>query len=152
LNDRLYPFLQYFLDWLDRDGYPLWPFWEHIASWWTIRDLPNLMLIHFEELRGDLPAQMRRIACFLDIPIDEARFPAMVEHCSFAWMKANATKVAPLGGAVFDGGAEVFINKGTNGRWRDMLTKQDIVRYETMAREQLGEECALWLATGQRDS
>jgi aryl sulfotransferase len=81
---------QYFLDWLDRDGHPFWPFWENVASWWAIRDLPNLMLLHFEELRVDLPGQMRRIAAFLDIPIDETRFPAMVEHCSFAWMKANA--------------------------------------------------------------
>ena len=73
----------------------------------------------------------------------------MVEHCSFAWMKANATKSTPLGGA-WDGGAEVFINKGTNGRWRDVLTLEDNNRYETIAREQLGEECARWLATGER--
>jgi aryl sulfotransferase len=43
---------QYFLDWLDRDGHPFWPFWENVASWWAIRDLPNLMLLHFEELRA----------------------------------------------------------------------------------------------------
>ena len=98
------------------------------------------------------PAQMRRIASFLDIPIDEATFPGDGRTLQLRWMKANAAKVAPLGGAVFDGGAEVFINKGTNGRWREMLTQQDIVRYESMAREQLGEECASWLATGQRNS
>ena len=107
------------------------------------------MLLHFEELRADLPGEMRRIATFLDIPIDEARFPAMVEHCSFAWMKANATKSTPLGGAIWDRGAEVFINKGTNGRWRDVLTPEDVDRYEATAREKLGEECAAWLATGR---
>jgi aryl sulfotransferase len=76
----------------------------------------------------------------------------MVEHCSFAWMKANATKIMAGGGAFWDGGAEVFINKGTNGRWRDVLTPEDSRRYELMAREQLGPECAAWLATGQRSS
>ena len=141
---------QYFLDWMDRDGHPFWPFWEHVASWWAARDLPNLMLLHFEELRLDLPRQMRRIAAFLDIEIDERRFPAMVEHCGFAWMKANATKSTPLGGIIWDGGAEVFINKGTNGRWREVLTPEDISRYEATARERLGEECAAWLATGRR--
>jgi aryl sulfotransferase len=108
------------------------------------------MLLHFEELRLDLCGQMRRIAAFLDIPVDEMRFPEMVERCSFAWMKANATKSTPLGGAVWDGGAEVFFNKGNNGRWREVLTPEDNRRYETIAREQLGEECAAWLATGQR--
>jgi aryl sulfotransferase len=141
---------QYFLDWLDRDGHPFWPFWENVASWWAIRELPNLILLHFEELRRDLPGQMRRVAAFLEIPIDETRFAAMVEHCSFAWMKANATKSTPLGGAFWDGGAEVFIYGGTNGRWRDVLTPEDSRRYETMARERLGPECAAWLATGQR--
>jgi len=141
---------QYFLDWMDRDGHPFWPFWENVAGWWAARDLPNLMLLHFEELRADLPGQMRRIAVYLDIPIDEARFPAMVEHCSFAWMKANATKSTPLGGAIWDRGAEVFINKGTNGRWRDVLTPEDVDRYEATAREQLGKECAAWLAMERR--
>jgi len=141
---------QYFLDWMDRDCHPFWPFWEHVASWWAARDLPNLMLLHFEELRRDLPGQMRRIAGFLDIEIDERRFPRMVEHCSFAWMKANATKSTPLGGIIWDGGAETFINKGTNGRWREVLTPEDVSRYEAIARERLGEECAAWLATGRR--
>jgi aryl sulfotransferase len=141
---------QYFLDWMDRDGHPFWPFWESVAGWWAVRDLPNLMLLHFEELRADLPRQMRRIAAHLNIPIDEARFPTMVEHCSFTWMKANATKSTPLGGAIWDGGAETFINKGTNGRWRDVLTPGDVDRYEATAREKLGEECALWLATGRQ--
>ena len=50
----------------------------------------------------------------------------------------------------WDGGAETFINKGTNGRWRDVLTAEDIDRYERRARAELGEECAHWLATGQR--
>ena len=49
-----------------------------------------------------LPGQMRRIADFLDIEIDERRFPRMVEHCSFVWMKANATKSTPLGGIIWD--------------------------------------------------
>ena len=25
-----------------RDGYPFWPFWENVRSWWAIRDLPNV--------------------------------------------------------------------------------------------------------------
>jgi aryl sulfotransferase len=60
---------QYFLEWLERDGYPFWPFWENIASWWAIRGLPNVMLLHFAQLKNDMPAQIRRIAGFLDIPV-----------------------------------------------------------------------------------
>jgi aryl sulfotransferase len=140
---------QYFLEWLDRDGHPFWPFWDNVATWWDIRTLPNLMLLHFEDLRRDLPGQMRRIAAFLDIEINEQRFPTMVEHCSFAWMKANATRSTPLGGAFWDRGAEVFINRGTNGRWRDVLSASDNRRYQDLAHERLGPKCAAWLITGE---
>lgn len=137
---------RFFLDWLEGDGHPLWPFWENIRSWWEIRALPNMLLLHFAELKADLPGSIRRIAAFLDIPIDEARFPRIVHQCGFAWMKANATKSVPLGGALWDGGAGTFVHKGTNGRWRDVLTPQDNQRYENMARAKLGEACAAWLA------
>ncbi len=141
---------RYFLDWMDRDGHPFWPFWENIRSWWHIRHLPNVLLIHFDALKRDMPGEIRRIAGFLDIAIDESRFPAIVEHCGFNYMKAHAAKSAPLGGVFWDGGAATFINKGTNGRWRDTLTPEDCARYEAVAREQLGDDCARWLATGER--
>jgi aryl sulfotransferase len=139
---------QYFLDWLDGDGYPLWPFWENVSSWWAIRNLPNLMLLHFEDLRRDLAGQMREVAAFLDVGINESRFPTMVEHCGFAWMKANGNNAVALGGAFLEGGAQTFINKGTNARWRDTLTPEDSLRYEAEAKARLGEECAAWLAQG----
>ncbi len=137
---------QYFNDWLEKDGHPFWPFWENVGSWWAIRDLPNVYLLHFAALKADMPGEMRRLAAFLDIPIDEARWDAIVEHCSFDYMKRNATRSVPLGGAFWEGGAEAFIHKGTNGRWRDVLSAEEIQRYETRAQAELGEACARWLA------
>ena len=67
-------------------------------------------------------------------------------------MKTHAASVAPLGGAIFEGGAGVFINKGVNGRWRDVLTDDDVADYERMVRDELGDECAAWLANGRASS
>jgi aryl sulfotransferase len=133
-------------DWMEKDGYPFWPFWENIRSWWRIRELPNLLLLHFNDLKRDMPGEMRRIARFLDIPINEARWPDIIKYCSFDWMKNNATKSVPLGGAFWDEGAKVFINKGVNGRWMDTLTADDSAQYEARAVNELGLECARWLA------
>ena len=136
---------QYFHEWLEGDGYPFWSFWENIRSWWAIRALPNVLLLHFTDLKRDLPGEIRRIAAFLDVPVDEARFPAILEHCSFDYMKSHATKSVPLGGAFWDGGAQTFIHKGTNGRWHDVLSAEESGRYEKIARRELGEDCAAWL-------
>ena len=139
----------YFRRWLERDGYPFWSLWESVRSWWAVRDLPNVKLVHFANLKKDLEGEIRRIAAFLEIPISDDDWPRIVEHCSFAYMKAHAAQSAPLGGALWDGGAETFINKGTNGRWQEMLSKADIAAYEARALKELGPECAHWLATGE---
>jgi aryl sulfotransferase len=143
---------QYFNEWLEKDGYPFWSFWENIRTWWEIRHLPNVMLLHFNDLKADMPGQIRRIASFLEIEVDEERWPTIIEHCSFDYMKANAQLAAPLGGVLWEGGAKTFINKGTNGRWRDTLSAEESRRYEEKALAELGPECAEWLATGARIS
>lgn len=140
--------IDYFKAWLEKDGYPFWPFWENIASWWAVRDLPNVLLLHYDEMKRDMPGGIRRIASFLDIPIDETAFPRIVEHCSFDYMKANADDAAPLGGALWEGGGRTFIHKGTNGRWRDDLPEALSRAYEERALAELGPDCARWLRGG----
>jgi aryl sulfotransferase len=140
---------EYWRAWFEREGYPYWPFWENIRGWWTIRHLPNILMVHFDVLRGQLPGQMRRIARFLDIPIDEAKWDTIVEHCTFEWMREHGEKIVPLRGALWVGGTKTFINKGTSGRWRDTLTAEESTEYEARALAELGPECARWLATGE---
>lgn len=139
---------QYWRDWMDRDGHPFWPFWESVRSWWAIRELPNVLFLHFAEMKRDMPGQMRRIGKFLGAEIDESQWNAMVEQCSFDWMKKNATKTTPLGGA-WDGGAETFVHKGVNGRWMETLSAAESAEYEARAVKELGPECAHWLKTGR---
>jgi len=140
----------YFHEWLDGDGFPFWPFWSNIQSWWDIRHLPNVLLLHFNELKADMPSGIRRLAHFLDINIDESLWPTIVEHCEFDYMKRNANTLSEhFDETLFQGGLGEFINKGTNGRWRDRLSSSDSEKYERAASEHLSQDCATWLATGQ---
>ncbi len=102
----------------------------------------------FADLKADMPGEIRRIADLLDIPVDEARWQDILTHCSFDYMKANATPSVPLGGAFWDGGARTFINKGTEARWRDTLDEEERGAYEARALAELGADCAKWLAAG----
>ena len=142
--------IQYFHDWLDKDGHPWWPFWENVQSWWAVRELPNVHLVHFADLKKDMPGEIRRMAEFLEIPINEDKWQDILLHCSFDYMKENASKSVPLGGAFWEGGAKTFIHKGENGRWRDRLSAEDVTKYEQRAMAELTDECAGWLATGER--
>jgi aryl sulfotransferase len=148
LGDAPSSVIEYFRDWLTKDGYPWWPYWNHSLSWWEIKDLRNVMLLHFSNLKRDMPGEIRRIATFLDIAIDETKWDAILEHCSFDYMKAHAAQSVPFGGTLFEGGAETFMHKGVNGSWKNMLTLEDIEHYEQTAGEKLGADCAYWLSTG----
>jgi aryl sulfotransferase len=139
---------RYFRTWLEQDGYPLWSLWESVSTWWAARNLPNVKFVHFNKLKADLAGEMRAITAFLEIDLPEARWDDIVEHCGFDYMKAHAEKMAPLAGAIFEGGGKAFINKGANGRWRDVLSAEEIAAYEAMALQRLGPQCARWLATG----
>jgi len=135
----------------DSRGSLPWPFWSHTRQWWEARDQPNLLLVHFNDLKKDMEGEMRRVAEFLDMPeLSEQEWNNAVEHCTFAWMKAHPETTAPPQSEVaFSGGAKEFINKGTNGRWADVLTEEDNARYLAKAREELGEEGAQWLEKGR---
>jgi len=140
--------VDYFEHWLMNDGAPFWSFWDNVESWWAIRHLPNVRMIHFADLKADMEGEIRRIAEFLEIGVSDAVMKKILKHCSFEYMKANATASVPLGGAFWDGGAQTFIHKGRNGRWRDELPKELSDRYESVAIDRLGPACATWLSKG----
>jgi aryl sulfotransferase len=143
---------EFYTAWFNGNGFPIWPYWHHIRSWWQIRHLPNVMLLHFNEMKSDLEAAISQIAKFVDIEIDPRSLPKILEHCSFDYMKVHGADIAPRGGSMWKGGAATFINKGKNGRWRESLSADEIKAYEDKAIYELGAECAHWLANGPEAS
>jgi len=49
---------------------------------------------------------------------------------------------------VVENGADSFFHKGTNGRWRDVLTPAQLERYDAMIAEGLPADAAQWLESG----
>ena len=141
--------VQYFRDWLAGDGWPFWSFWDNVRTWWPARRLPNVLMLHFRDLKADLEREIRKIAAFLAIDVDAGAWPRILEHCGFEYMKTHADRLAPRRGAYWDDGGEVFFHRGVDGRWRELLPEADGRRYEDMAVAELGPECARWLATGE---
>ena len=66
-------------------------------------------------------------------------------------MQQHGEAVVPLAGAIFENGTKSFLNKGTNGRWRDVLTVTDSTAYESRAFAELGADCARWLQHGSAE-
>lgn len=123
-DESLHSETKLFDDWISRgwpslagetDGYPFWSLFDNVRTWWEQRHQPNVLFIHFNDLLHDLSGSVREIAAFLDIPIQEEGFPALVQSLSFTAMKAECTDpsktLVPLAGGIFKQGGESFINK-----------------------------------------
>jgi aryl sulfotransferase len=141
-----------YLQWLEHDalpGSPLdQPFWPHVRSWWEQRHRPNVLLLHHAAISADMPRELRRVAAFLGIDLPEAAMPAVLAHCDIGYMRAHAANL-PAYTRVFERGAMSFFNVGSNGRWKDQLTAQEIARCDAVAARALGADCAHWLRSGE---
>jgi aryl sulfotransferase len=137
------------VDW-EQDGYPFWSHLHHAQSWWDYRELPNILFVHFADLLEDPDGQIRRISRYLDIPVNEDIWPALLRGVSFEEMKANAHKMAPgaTHGAWKDNAN--FFHKGTNRRWEGVLTATQLAGYERLSARQLTPDLQQWLQHGSR--
>lgn len=134
----------------EQDGYPFWSHLAHAQSWWDYRHLDNILFVHFNDLLADLDGEMRRISAYLDIPVNETLWPALVQSATFGAMKANAEKMAPAATAGIWKDTTSFFHRGTNRRWEGVLTDEQVARYRQCAAERLEPSLARWLEHGRR--
>lgn len=125
-------------------------YFDFETTYWSERRRQNLLFVHYADLKADLAGEMRRISEFLEIDTPAERLPILAEAASFEAMKANGKALLPKIGEHFDKGAERFLNKGVNGRWKDVLTPTDLERYEAVFRRKVSPACADWLEHGRQ--
>lgn len=134
----------------ESDGAPYWSHLYHARSYWDRRDAPNLLMVHYSDLKADLEGGMRRIGAFLGIETPEENWPAFVDAASFATMKRDGDSFMPSAAMIWEGGAERFFHKGTNGRWQGVLTDGDLELYDAACARTLTPELRQWLENGSR--
>jgi aryl sulfotransferase len=134
-------------DW-EPDGWPFWSHHRHLSTWWDARDTANILFVHFGDLRADPEAEMRRIAAFCGIEVAEESWPALVQIVGFDAMREEARAEGEGISMVFEGGVDRFFHKGTNGRWRDVLTDDDLALYDKAAAT-LAPNLRAWLEGGR---
>lgn len=78
------------LDWFcsDQMWFGSWP--DHVAGFWhRAQTQPNVLFVHFEEMKRDLLGVIQRVAAFLDVTLTNAERAQVAEKSSFNYMKAH---------------------------------------------------------------
>ncbi len=136
----------------ESEGYPFWGNMHHIQTYWNHRHLPNLHFLHYADMLSDLAGTVRRIAAWIGHPATDGEVARVAAEASFSSMKRKAEEAdastPPGTPRMFAGGNAAFINKGTNGRWRGVLTGEDLRLYEATKARVLTPDCAEWLERG----
>lgn len=133
----------------ESEGYPFWSNLHHTQTWWDYRSLNNILFVHFNDLLLDLVGEIRRIAHFLGIVVSEAAITALVQAVSLISMRREAEILYPNLGQFWQGGVQTFYFKGTNGRWKEILSEDEVALYTEAADRVLTPDCANWLVQGR---
>ncbi len=129
------PLREWLLRWIAREVDPhdamdsLPGVMHHLCDAWARRGEPNVHLVHYADLLGDLEAQMRRIADVLGVDVDTGDWPALVEAASFDAMRADAEQRAPDRSGVLKDPA-AFFRRGRSGDGSTALTSTERAEYE----------------------
>ena len=89
------------LRWIADDGDPrVYPeslpavMW-HLSGAWARRTEPNVLLVHYDDLRADLEGQMRGIAWRLGIAVPEGAWTALTQAATFEHMRDRSDQLVP---------------------------------------------------------
>ncbi len=146
--DRL-PLRQWLVAWIEDDPDPrvsldsLPGVMAHLRGAWTRRSEPNIVLVHYDDLRGDLGGEMRRLAGHLGIEVAEDTWPQLVAAASFESMRAGSLGSATPDGVLKDPAA--FFRRGTSGAGAEVLDDGEQRRYYQKAGAMAPEDLLAWL-------
>ena len=129
-------------------AYGLEDYCQQIRTYWDARHAPNVHLVHYADMWEDLDAEMRRVAAALDAPIDEQRWPDLVEAAGFSAMKVRAADTAPDAHMGIWVAPEKFFRSGGTRDWGSLLSSDDVAHFEERPRDLAGD-AADWVLEGR---
>jgi aryl sulfotransferase len=143
---------KFFHEWLADGGArgdPGASYWEVERSYWAARNDANMLLAHYGDMKADLAGEIGRIAHFLEIELPAATMAEIVAAADFKAMREQGAQLMPTAGMAWDGGAQRFLYKGVNGRWKGVLNAEDLAAYDAKIKAEFSPALAAWLEHGR---
>ena len=132
----------FFRHWVQHHGFPFVDLVEIYRQAWSLRGRNDVLLLHYNEIIGDLAGTIRRIAAFEHVELSEARIQKIVGLCDFDEMRRQRQTIAPSHKR-FD--TEHHLNKGIAGRGDDSFPREAFAAEYRALENALGSECYRWL-------
>uniref|UniRef100_A0A8C6X812 Sulfotransferase n=1 Tax=Naja naja TaxID=35670 RepID=A0A8C6X812_NAJNA len=96
---------------------------DHVCGWWEAKKRHPILYLFYEDMKEDPIREMRKIAQFLGLEVQEPVLNQILEHTQFETMKGN--KMANYGNVspcLMDHTVSPFLRKGIVGDWKEHFT------------------------------
>ena len=100
---------------------------SNVTSWWGHRDLPNVHVIKYEDMKVAPSAMVRQLAKFMEIQLTDEQVALIVDQTTFKTLKNNSA-VNSLNVPHHNQQVSPLLRKGEVGEWKEHLT-QDMNDY-----------------------
>jgi hypothetical protein len=103
----------------DRMYWRPWP--EHVSGWWEwSQTRRNVLFVHYEEMKQDLPATIDRVASLLGISLTAGERQLIASHCTFDYMKQHEDRFEMAPPTMFSVAGGRFLASGRAERDNDV--------------------------------
>jgi hypothetical protein len=133
---------EFFRQWVRRRGFPFVDLVEIYRQAWGLRGRNDVLLLHYNEIIGDLPGTVRRVAAFEGVELPEARVREIIGLCDFDEMRRQRQAIAPSHKR-FD--PDHHLNQGIAGRGGHSFPREAFPDEYRALENALGGECFRWL-------
>ena len=143
---------EFFADWISNggdQGDPGGSFFHTENSYWRARTDPNMLLVHYDDLKTDRAGEMRRVSDYLGIEISESLWPDLIAAAGFDAMKADGEALLPHAKLTWNGGSSRFLHKGASGQWQNVLPADCLKRYDEAIKRHFAPDLACWIQHGR---
>jgi aryl sulfotransferase len=130
-------------------GDPGASYWELERSFWLARCEPNMLLVHYNDLKADLAGEISRIASYLEVELAAPVMDEIASAASFESMRAQGEALMPWAENAWVNGAKTFLHKGVNGRWQEACPERDLAAYRAKVAAEFTPGLAAWLESGR---
>lgn len=141
--------------WLNREFYrsswdvqSITTFVHFFNSYWPYRNLPNVHLYHYADMKHDLRNAIKSMAAATSTPVSDAQLDAYTEAATFGNMKKKAEQFAPESGTGLWKSENNFFSKGVSQQWKSQLSADQIKAFDAKFSTLLQGEEANWLLNG----
>lgn len=117
-------------------------------TYWRYRDLPNVHLYHYSDMKRDLEGTIASMAAACRITLSDAQLRAYAGAATFDAMKQAAEQFAPMTGTGLWKAEKDFFASGRNAQWKDRLSAAELDDFDIRLAELLPPDEVAWILKG----